>query len=196
MKLIETMSDITNYGIFKSLYNAEYFSWLTEEDAVNLDILYYNVKSGQKSISKLLYNLYNNSSTDCWNNLAPILYVMYKDSWDRLYEVMVSAEYNPIHNYNMTETENQSTDISYDNDYDNKVSGFNSGESTELNNGNSNREIKGDFDKNKRQLTKSGNIGVTTTQKMISEEIKLRKNKFFDFLFKDIDKILCLSVYE
>lgn len=40
-----------------------------------------------------------------------------------------------------------------------------------------------------------GNIGVTTNQQMISEELELRKRFFFETVFADLDKYLCLSIY-
>lgn len=46
-----------------------------------------------------------------------------------------------------------------------------------------------------RNLTRHGNIGVTTSQQMIESEIELRRHNYFDIIFKDIDNILTLSVY-
>lgn len=44
-------------------------------------------------------------------------------------------------------------------------------------------------------LNRSGNIGVTTTQKMITEELELRKYILLDEVFNDISKELTLRVY-
>lgn len=46
-----------------------------------------------------------------------------------------------------------------------------------------------------RQLTRKGNIGVTTSQQMIQSERDLWLWKFFEQVFKDIDSILTLSIY-
>lgn len=46
-----------------------------------------------------------------------------------------------------------------------------------------------------KTLTRSGNIGVTTSQQMIESEIALRKHNYYDIIFKDIDNLLCLSIY-
>lgn len=40
-----------------------------------------------------------------------------------------------------------------------------------------------------------GNIGVTSNQQMISEELELRKRFFYETIFGDLDKYLCLSIY-
>lgn len=47
----------------------------------------------------------------------------------------------------------------------------------------------------KHELHRHGNIGVTTNQQMITEEINLRKNFFFEMVFADIDKYLTLNIY-
>lgn len=47
----------------------------------------------------------------------------------------------------------------------------------------------------KRTLTRSGNIGVTTSQQMIESEIKLREWNFIEQVYKDIDSVLTLGVY-
>lgn len=44
-------------------------------------------------------------------------------------------------------------------------------------------------------LTRSGNIGVTTSQQMIQAQRELWYFKIFDIVFKDIDNILTLSIY-
>lgn len=43
--------------------------------------------------------------------------------------------------------------------------------------------------------TRSGNIGVTTTQQMLNAELELRKNIFFESMFNDIDSLICLGIY-
>lgn len=44
-------------------------------------------------------------------------------------------------------------------------------------------------------LTRTGNIGVTTSQQMIQSEIELWQWLFFETVFKDLDQILTLSTY-
>ena len=48
---------------------------------------------------------------------------------------------------------------------------------------------------NARELTRSGNIGVTTSQMMLQSEIELRKWLYYQNVFNDIDTILTLSIY-
>ena len=46
-----------------------------------------------------------------------------------------------------------------------------------------------------RTLSRSGNIGVTTSQQMIMSEIELWRWNFFKDVFEDIDTICCLDIY-
>ena len=48
----------------------------------------------------------------------------------------------------------------------------------------------------KRTLNRSGNIGVTTTQTMIKQERALWDWNYYNTVFKDIDNLLTLSIYE
>lgn len=50
-------------------------------------------------------------------------------------------------------------------------------------------------DDTRHNLTRSGNIGVTTTQQMAESELEYRKHLFFEMVFSDIDHILTLPVY-
>ena len=49
---------------------------------------------------------------------------------------------------------------------------------------------------NDRELTRSGNIGVTTSQQMITSERELWNWNFFNTVFEDIDSIICLDIYD
>ena len=45
------------------------------------------------------------------------------------------------------------------------------------------------------KLTRHGNIGVTTNQQMITQELELRKNLFKEIVYRDVDAMLTSSVY-
>lgn len=59
----------------------------------------------------------------------------------------------------------------------------------------STRNIVGANEENE-ELHRSGNIGVTTTQKMIEDERRLWLWNFFDAVFRDMDNELALSVHD
>lgn len=45
------------------------------------------------------------------------------------------------------------------------------------------------------KTVRQGNIGVTTTQQMITEEMQLRKEMFYERVFSDIDRYLTIGIY-
>lgn len=45
------------------------------------------------------------------------------------------------------------------------------------------------------QKNRHGNIGVTSSQQMITQELELRSASYYESVMKDIDSVLCLSVY-
>lgn len=56
-------------------------------------------------------------------------------------------------------------------------------------------ETRDTTDELTHSLTRSGNIGVTTSQQMIESELKLREYVFFDSVFNDICSVLTLPIY-
>lgn len=94
-----------------------------------------------------------------------------------------------------TDTDNQlvtgtnSTTTTGNNRVDYNVTDSNTGTETTTNTGT-------DTDETVRELTRSGNIGVTTTQQMLQSEIELWQWDFFrEVVFPDIDRILTIQVY-
>jgi len=45
------------------------------------------------------------------------------------------------------------------------------------------------------KLTRAGNIGVTTNQQMITQEIELRENLFKEIVYRDVDSMLTSIIY-
>lgn len=66
--------------------------------------------------------------------------------------------------------------------------------STENSNSDSDTTTHGEHD-NHRVLSRKGNIGVMTTQDMIEQERRIWLWNYFDIIFKDVNKVLTLSVY-
>ena len=56
-------------------------------------------------------------------------------------------------------------------------------------------EEVGDAEDNYRHLTKEGNIGVRSNQELVEQELELRKHKFYDIMFMDINSLLLNNVY-
>ena len=215
MKLIETY-DISNiiqpkHGIFTALrkYGASKITWLTVDIASTLDVEYYLNFSGDKNISKmfnlLIETIEKQTITDdniqsAVNMLASIIINKFADKWNRLYNAYVQEEYQPLENYKMVEsgTDKESTKITNSQETNGKGYGFNSPSAVNVADNTQQSTTQGALDDNVKQhnFTRSGNIGVTTSQQMLQSELDLRNNyDFFNHIFIDVDSILCSLYY-
>ena len=215
MKLIETY-DLTNltqpkHGIFNALYEygVSKITWLTDDMKNMLDIEYYLNFSGDKNISKmfnlLIETIEKQTITDdkiqsAVNMLAMIIINKFADKWNRLYSAYVQEQYQPLDNYKMVEsgTDKESTKISNTQETNGKGYGFNSSTAVNVADNTQQSITQGALDDNVKQhnFTRSGNIGVTTSQQMLQSELDLRNNyDFFNHIFIDVDSILCSLYY-
>lgn len=210
-------------GVFFTLMSLSYQSdmpWLTSEVATDLDFNYFGGNSGDKIPSPLVDRLLSDGTLSQSNiaYLVRLTHNRFHRQWNRLWNVY-SVEYNPINNYDMTEEEtpnltrtrtisNESDfTVTTDTDAQTNIYAFNSSSETPQGtaDGNSTVNTKGSKDDNytedvtsdtgTRTLTRSGNIGVTTSQQMIQSEIELWKWDFYKQIFADLDKILTIPIY-
>lgn len=142
------------------------------------------------------------------STLVEMIYTLNIENWNKLYENYTIA-YNPIENYSMTErgkrtntgtqgnkqTGNARSE-STSNIYAYNVSTSNPASSSVATSNPNLENVRTDNLTEINELTRSGNVGVTTSAQMIEENIKLWIWKFFDSVFKDIDRILTIGVYE
>lgn len=243
-KIIDSFPEWFTHGIFTRLGTLfpEELPW-ANDNGQTLDQMYFGNHSGNKETSPLLDKFIEQNGGNAipevltenqMTTLANILYTRYGVKWDKLYKVL-SAEYNPIENYSMTEeetpdiTRTETPDITRGKTTSAK-SDFtvttNSGTATDVYGFNSNSPVpqgesagistvttQGDADKNvttenetetgtrteretgTRTLTRSGNIGVTTSQQMLESEIKLWEWNFYETVFKDVDTVLTVPKY-
>ena len=187
-KLKELISDDTN-GIFHRIQRLGFFQWLTESLASDLDTEYLYNRSGEKTISPLL----EKTSLD---KVASIIVSKFGDKWNRLYDAFITRVYNPIENYSMTESEKTNSKVKVTSSGTAGTFGFNSDTSVPTGESSTETTSEGNADDNNRELTRSGNIGVTSSQQMLESELELRKWNFTDMLYQDVDSICCLSIYE
>lgn len=249
--------------------------WKGDITSMPLNYEYIGNRSGEKYCAPLVTKLLLNGvlTTTSINTLCNILFALYNENWTKQYATL-SAEYNPIENYNMTEamanditevehghvltrvlnttdertpnvTEERTDNLTHGKTgtetttpdltttTDNGITGFNSatdvhtGETKTTNTGTNEIEYntsdtdsgtvttttKGtdtstqtgsvtdtnsgtDTHTHNYELTRSGNIGVTTSQQMIQSEHELWQWNFFnDVVFPDIDRVLTLMIY-
>lgn len=112
---------------------------------------------------------------------------MSQNMWKRLYDTTV-VEYNPIHNYDRTEERDLHVNGKTDNTH--KVAAFNSSALEPTYGDNSTGESS-----DTGTLHAFGNIGVTTTQKMLGEERQSVLYNIYDTIVTQFKQRFCLMVY-
>lgn len=271
LKLNDVISNPLTNGIFHYIYTlTPSIPWVDDVSASTLDLEYIGNISGQKNVSPLIKNILLKDSTtnvltaENMQTLATTIYKMFYDSWVKEYNTL-SVEYNPISNYDMTETETASgttgntrlntgtqataktgtttnthtgTQGTSDSNQasgtttgsaDRGIYGFNSsesvGDSTDSTSTTTSTSASGSSTRtdnltdtqtdnttdtrtdnlsqsdsgthsDTRTLTRSGNIGVTTSQQMLTAEREVSLwNFFYTVLFPSIDKVLTICNY-
>lgn len=187
------VEDETNAELYKIL--------VTDKETLTIDYLLNRYDRVMSPLWVRLFEHYDDLE-DTSKKIADVIKMKYLFGWNKLAEALFS-DYNPIENYNMKE--NRKTDFEEHTVTDssetvtNKYSGFNTDEMKDV----SKSETEGDIDTTKtdtgtsanNELTRSGNIGVTTSQQMIESEYNLRKKNLLDLIYKNIDTILFIDYY-
>lgn len=191
-QIVDIFTDSTA-GIFnalESIASGESFEWL--ENSEYLDIMYYVSHSGEKYASRFYLTMLEHEKTIV--DIAHIVFTKFSDKWKRVYDAMM-MEYNPINNYDMVENEKVNSKITSTIGVNNSTHGFGSPNAAPTDEGSSTTTTEGDAKDNVRELTRSGNIGVTTSAQLLAGELEVRKNLFIEEVMKDIDSIMCLKIY-
>lgn len=216
-KLIEVITT-PNESIFYALQDFD-VPWVEDNINAQLDIDYLFNRSGNKITSSLV-DFFVDTETGkidsfSMSTLANVLYTKYGGKWNKEYATL-SLQYNPINNYDMSEqmtndiTTHQFGHTNTRTDNTNETietdkAGFNSSTyspvdkvSTKGNAGTvAEAESGTNTDTRNYRLTRSGNIGVTTSQQMIESERNLWLWNFFDdIVYPDIDRVLTINMYE
>lgn len=173
-----------------------------EGNSLVLDYLLSRYDRTMSPLFMRLYNKYEEDLTDTCEAVASIIKMKFLFNWNKLAEAVFS-DYNPIDNYNMTE--NKKTDYKEETVTDNtdkttqRYKGFNSNDMQDV----SESESEGNINTTKtdtgtsanNELTRRGNIGVTTTQQMIQSSYELAKKNVLDIIYSNIDNVLFIDYY-
>ena len=109
MKLTEAFPNwLVGEGIFREL-NKLSVPWRT--NSTDLDLEYFGNHSGDKIISPLVSKLLvdDKLTSDSVTRLASVIFNLNHENWDRVY-LALQKEYDPLQNYNGTETRTITTD--------------------------------------------------------------------------------------
>lgn len=178
-----------------------------------------------KKANPILDTYFESSDTESefLDDVAGLLASQYGYKWETLYDT-TTLSYNPIENYSMIEEEtheetgergskgnsNNKTELTGKNSQTNEsdIYGFNStsphgdrDNSQEASN-ESNSTAETEFEQNdssldsgERRLTRSGNIGVMSTQDMIEKEREVAEFSIYEAIANDITKFLAINIW-
>ena len=214
-----TKNKIFNFFLTDNEEESEY-PFINSDNVDTLNTDYYLQHSNDKFISPFVEKLYNDGKTpvEISSLVAVVCKNRFGEKWKKIYDALMTS-YNPLENYSMEEvrtpdltdeeTENVKTDMTTERETHatNSYKGFNADDPVLVNKTDGDEDVttsgaKLDNEKSNvithtgtEELTRSGNIGVTTSQQMLESEFKVRQYDFYKQVFNDIDTILCLSVY-
>lgn len=197
-KIIDLYNNV-NFGIFE--VNDSDFALPDYLGSVEyVDEEYFYNHSGDKKVSAWVRKIYEAHESqeeidEEITNLFKYIVRRFSEKWNRLIKAFVDAEYNPINNYDMIEKENVGSKITNTSGQDVSTYGFNSPQPTPTGKSSSSVTTEGKKADNERELTRSGNIGVTTSAQMIEGELNLRKYDLLNNIYLDIDSVLARSLY-
>lgn len=218
---IDVILDSEVDKIFNELSDDERFSdFITSDNVDTLNTDYYLSHSNDKYVSPLVEKLFNDgkSASEISSIVATICVNRFGEKWKKLYDALMT-EYNPLENYSMVEektpdltieeTQNEKSDVKTERETHatNSYKGFNANDPVVVNKTDGTEDVetsgaKLDNEVSKttthtgtETLTRSGNIGVTTSQQMLESEFKVRQYDFYKQVYNDIDSVLCLSIY-
>lgn len=122
MKILKETSDwLLGGGILSCLTANFNVPWKNKINGQTLDDDYYGNRSGCKLISPFTEMLLDTQThkldATATKRLADIIYGKYGENWDKAYEA-ITMDYNPIHNYDGSETYSESYDDTVRRDLD------------------------------------------------------------------------------
>lgn len=182
------MTRVSVIGLYN--YNTDLFSSMSLPDGVDRDVLRDTILA-EASDLEVLYPY-------------PDIFVILMKQWSRTMlpvwsriQKAVTEKYNPIYNYDRTETHNETSSATGTSNNSNldQVAGYNSSALE-----NSGQQTGSESTSGKNETTYEhrafGNIGVTTSQQMIQSELDLAHNtNIYQIITDDFIKKFCIMVY-
>lgn len=197
------MATLSLLGLYK--YDSTILDGLVLPQNVDRDILINNLLAETAEL-EIIY-----TDPEFLQNIIAIWARKELPVWTEI-EKTLRYDYDPISNYERREEwEEERKGTSSENNNENsvntgestgRVAGFNSsdlldnsGASTDVRRTASNSTTRSDGDSNKRRGRAWGNIGITTTQKMIEEQRDVVKLNIYDYIIESFIKRFCIMMY-
>lgn len=227
-----TYHDNGLFGYIQKELNTE---WFTEDLAKYLNAYYFKINSGEKTASPSLEEMRStivltednylvenitlgDDITRIYEYLAHIIVATYGDKWEATYNAL-TLKYDLKQYYNETKINtpnvkityqgkaNVKTNVSSNSSVDNKVYGFDSGDTGAKSNSTttngSSETIENESDNNYERSSNEQGTRTTETSKnggevteRIKKYIELRKNTIVDIIIRDIDDLITIPIYQ
>lgn len=150
-----------------------------------------------------------------FSKIGKVAFARYGDNWLDIWNAYFLTDYKPLENYSMVqerkpdlkykgktsreqdtkiETSGTTSSVPF-NETESTLVGETSGDSETTEQKASNYIESENSETGKEALTRSGNIGVTTSQQMLQSELDLRKLDFVKRVFEDVDSIILRDFY-
>jgi hypothetical protein len=208
---IQTESQTASGHVFED-YDAELkselaFSYYFERAKRPLKVLYFQYCKNAVDWAD------TDSIKSFFTHLGKVAYSRFGANWESIYKAYFLTAYKPLENYDMeqvrtplldttnTTTRKQETKVETSgktsvvpfNSTTPTLTGESEGDSTTTEDKTKN-EVEGTItERGTDTLTRRGNIGVMSSQRLLTEELELRKLDFVKRVFEDIDKVLLRS---
>lgn len=113
--------------------------------------------------------------------------------WERIYTAL-TEDYNPLHNYDRHESWTDSGSASASGANTNRVAGFN--ESTKMADRDQSEQYTSSSSSGSRTGHTYGNIGVTTSMQMLTQEVEGRvRFTMLDVILESFKQEFCIQIY-
>ena len=210
LKVKEVVSD--NNFIFKYIADSSLTDLWNSTTGAMLDTMFLNQHSANREVTEWVNALAtanddNKLSAANIAMLANMIWAKYSRAWTQYFDYLES-EYNPITNYDMVEVEtpditrsiesSQTSDVTTTNSRNtfNSATMVDTDSSNTSGDAESNSQSSEETETGTRTLTRSGNIGVTTTGQILDIDSKFWSNwNYIDSMFKDVDKFITNGIY-
>ena len=201
-----------NNFIFKYIADSSSTDLWDSSTGAMLDAMFLNQHSANREVTEWVNALAtanddNKLSAANIAMLANMIWAKYSRAWTQYFDYLES-EYNPITNYDMVEVEtpditrsiesSQTSDVTTTNSRNtfNSATMVDTDSSNTSGDSESNAQSSEETETGTRTLTRSGNIGVTTTGQILDIDSKFWSNwNYIDSMFKDVDKFITNGIY-
>lgn len=196
--IISDLADDTKYPLLVDFIN--------DNNSSTLEYEYFIGFSAEKLFSPIAEKLWehtNHDYDDFASYISSIIYNRFGSKWKHIWDAL-NIQYNPLENYSMVQertpdiTRKTDGEGSTSTDSQTGIFGFNSSSdnpSGTIDGNQSDTMTRTEKETGKETTTRSGNIGVTTSQQMLNAEWEIRQKDFYKMIYEDIDSILCLKIY-